>query len=118
MGFITRGRGVTVHVVDCPFLETADPERVLDAQWDRDTTHLAVVPVEVVCEDKKGLLADVTSSISLTETNIINAKIKTTPDKKAISIFEIEINNLKQLESVMRAIKKVRGVLKVTRLRP
>jgi GTP pyrophosphokinase len=118
MGFITRGRGVTVHTVDCPFLQTSDPERVLDAQWDRDTTHLAVVPVEVVCEDKKGLLADVTSSISLTETNIINAKIKTTPDKKAISIFEIEINNLKQLESVMRAIKKVRGVLKVTRLRP
>jgi len=118
MGFITRGRGVTVHVVDCPFLETADPERVLDAQWDKGITHVAVVPIEVVFEDKKGLLADVTSSISSTETNIINAKVKTTPDKKAVSIFVLEINNLKHLESVKHAVKKVRGVLKVTRLRP
>jgi len=118
MGFITRGRGVTVHTFDCNFLETADPERVLDAQWERSFKHVAVVPIEVICEDKKGLLADVTSSISSTETNIINAKVKTTPDKKAVNVFEIEINGLKQLESVINAVKKVRGVLWAARRRP
>jgi (p)ppGpp synthase/HD superfamily hydrolase len=51
------------------------------------------------------------------EINIINARIRTTPDKKAINIFEIEIGSLKQLEAVMTSIRQVKGVLKVTRLR-
>ena len=54
-GFITRGRGVTVHVRDCSFLKSADPERIIDAQWDERSHHVAVVPVEVICEDKKPL---------------------------------------------------------------
>lgn len=117
-GYITRGRGVTVHAIHCPFVDLADPERAIDAQWDETCKHVAAVPIEVICEDKKGLLADITSSISSLETNIINAKVRTTPDKKAISVFEVEINNLKHLEAVINEIKKVKDVLKVTRLRP
>ncbi len=116
-GFITRGRGVTVHTAQCPFLEGSDPERIIDAQWDEISRHLASVPVEVICEDTKGILADISSAISISETNIINARVRTTPDKKAINIFEVEIGSLKQLDAVMTSIKKVRGVLKVTRLR-
>jgi GTP pyrophosphokinase len=117
-GYITRGRGVTVHSVDCHFIEMADPERAIDTQWDESCKHVATVPIEVICDDKKGLLANITSSISSTETNIVNAKVRTTPDKKAVSIFEVEINNLEHLESVIHEIKKVKGVLKVTRIRP
>ncbi len=117
-GFITRGRGVTVHVVGCDFLEDADPERAIDAQWDNTVHYTATVPIEVVTEDKKGLLAEITSSISATETNIVNAKIKTTLDKKAICIFEIETSGVEQLEQVIQTIKNVRGVLRVTRVRP
>ncbi len=116
-GFITRGRGVTVHTAECPFLESSDPERIIDAQWDVSSKHLASVPVEVICEDVKGILADITAAISIMEINIINARIRTTPDKKAINIFEIEIGSLKQLEAVMASIRQVKGVLKVTRLR-
>jgi GTP pyrophosphokinase len=115
-GFITRGRGVTVHTAHCSFLTWTDPERIITAQWDADGKHVASVPIEVFCEDKKGILADITSSIASTETNIVNAKIRTTPDKKAINIFNVEILNLGQLEAVVNAIKKVKGVLKVTRL--
>lgn len=117
-GFITRGRGVTVHAVGCSFLQVADPERVIEAQWNEACSYVATVPIEVICADKKGLLAEITSSISAMEANIINAQVKTTPDRKAISIFELEIHGLKQLEAVMQTIKGVRGVLKVTRLRP
>lgn len=117
-GFITRGRGVTVHAADCPFLEGADPERIIDTQWDMATKYFATVPIEVICEDKKGILADITSSISDVETNISNAKIKTTLDKKAVCLFEMEIGSLDQLDVVIQAIRKIRGVLKVTRLRP
>jgi len=115
-GFITRGRGVTVHTAHCSFLSWTDPERVINAQWDTNGKHLASVPIEILCEDKKGILADITSSIAATETNIVNAKVRTTPDKKAVNIFNVEIVNLKQLEAVMNAIKKIKGVLKVTRL--
>jgi len=117
-GFITRGRGVTVHACDCSFLKSADPERIIDAQWDERSHHVAVVPIEVICEDKKGLLASITSSIAGAETNILNASVKTTPEQKAVSVFNVEINSLKMLDAVIQEIKKVKGVLKVSRLRP
>jgi len=116
-GFITRGRGVTVHTAECPFLQSSDPDRILDAQWDVSSKHLASVPVEVICDDVKGILADITAAFSTTGVNIINARIRTTPDKKAINVFEIEIGSLKQLEEVMTSIRQVKGVIKVTRLR-
>jgi GTP pyrophosphokinase len=116
-GFITRGRGVTVHTAECPFLQSSDPDRIIDAQWDAASRHLASVPVEVICEDVKGILADITAAFSTAGVNIINARIRTTPDKKAINIFEVEIGSLKQLEEVMTSIRQVRGVIKVTRLR-
>ncbi|MBN2105919.1 MAG: bifunctional (p)ppGpp synthetase/guanosine-3',5'-bis(diphosphate) 3'-pyrophosphohydrolase [Deltaproteobacteria bacterium] len=116
-GFITRGRGITVHTVECPFLQSSDPDRILDAQWDVSSKHLASVPVEVICDDMKGILADITAAISTTGVNIINARIRTTPEKKAINIFEVEIGSLKQLDAVMTTIRQVKGVIKVTRLR-
>jgi len=116
-GFITRGRGVTIHARECPFLTAADPERIIDAQWDERSRHVAVVPIEVICEDKKGLLASITSSIAGAETNILNASVRTTPEKKAVSVFNVEINSLAMLDAVIGEIRKVKGVLKVTRLR-
>jgi GTP diphosphokinase / guanosine-3',5'-bis(diphosphate) 3'-diphosphatase len=116
-GFITRGKGVTVHTYNCPFLEKADPERLIDTQWDMNTRHVANVPVEVLCEDAQGILAEITSTIASIETNIGNAKITTTPDRKAICLFQLSINSLEQLEKLVQALRKIRGVLKVTRVR-
>ena len=116
-GFITRGRGVTIHARECTFLTSADPERIIDAQWDDRARHVAVVPLEVICEDKKGLLASITSSIASAETNIINASVRTTPDKKAVSVFNVEINSVAMLDAVIGEIRKIRGVLTVSRLR-
>ena len=73
--------------------------------------------IEVLCVDHKGLLADITSSISAAEANIRNARVVTTTDKKGINIFEIEVNDLKHLNAVMRSIEKIKGVLSVSRLR-
>jgi len=114
-GFITRGRGVTVHTADCPFLTFADQERIIDAQWDGSSRHVATVPIEVICEDKKGILATITAAIAAAEANIANATVRTTPDKKAVNVFMVDIMNLEHLEAVITAIKGVRGVLKVTR---
>ncbi len=115
-GFITRGRGVSIHTVECPFLETVDPERKIEANWDNSGKHISRVPIKVLCEDKKGILADITSSISASEINITKAKVYTQPDEKAVNVFEVEVTGLDQLELVIRSIKKVKGVLQVTRL--
>ena len=116
-GFITRGRGITLHNIDCSFLKSADIERVIDAQWDSKCKHVAAVPVEVLCEDKQGILVEIISSISSMKTNIINAKIKSLPDKKAVNVFDVEISSIEHLEQVFKALRKVKGVLKVDRLR-
>jgi len=116
MGYITRGRGVTIHTAGCPFLESADPDRIIEAQWGESCTFNALVPIEVMFEDKKGLLAEITTSISTAETNIVNAKARTTPEHKAVGIFTVEISSLGQLDSVIQEVKKVSGVLAVRRI--
>lgn len=115
-GFITRGRGVSIHTIECPFFDTVDPERKIDAKWDNSGKHTSRVPIRVLCEDKKGILADITLAISANETNITKAKVHTLPDKKAVNVFEVEVSALDQLDKVMGSIKQIKGVLQVTRL--
>jgi GTP pyrophosphokinase len=117
MGYITRGRGMTVHAVNCPYIESADAERKIEAEWDPSCRIITPVSIEVMCVDHKGLLADITSSIAAAEANIRNARVVTTTDKKGINVFEIEVSDLKHLNAVMRSIEKIKGVLSVARLR-
>ncbi|MCX5894741.1 MAG: bifunctional (p)ppGpp synthetase/guanosine-3',5'-bis(diphosphate) 3'-pyrophosphohydrolase [Proteobacteria bacterium] len=117
IGYITRGRGMTVHAADCPYLGTVDAERKLEAEWDPSYQNNTPVSIEVLCVDQKGLLADITSSIASAEANIRNARVSTTSDRKAINVFEIEVTDLNHLNTVIRAIAKLRGVLNVSRIR-
>lgn len=116
-GYITRGRGVTVHTVNCSFVKDIDSSRSIDAKWDDDTKYLAVVTIEVVCEDKKGILADITTAISASEVNILGANVKTSPGSKAVNLFKLEISGLAQLEYIKKEVKKVKGVIGVSRYR-
>jgi guanosine-3',5'-bis(diphosphate) 3'-pyrophosphohydrolase len=116
-GYITRGRGVTVHTVNCSFVKDIDSSRSIDAKWDDDTKYLAVVTIEVVCEDKKGILADITTAISASEVNILGANVKTSPGSKAVNLFKLEISGLAQLEDIKKEVKKVKGVIGVSRYR-
>ena len=116
-GYITRGRGVTVHTVNCSFVKDIDSSRSIDAKWDDDTKHLAVVTIEVVCEDKKGILANITTAISASEVNILGANVKTSPGSKAVNLFKLEISGLAQLEHIKKEVKKVKGVIGVSRYR-
>lgn len=117
IGFITRGRGVTVHRVECPLAKDIDPERKVDVQWDSKAAGSRPAKIEVVCVDKKGLLADMSSTITSAEANITSAQIRTTEDKKAVSVFELEVGSVEQLQRVMASLSRVKGVLKVERLR-
>ncbi len=117
LGFITRGRGLTVHLEDCPNVLAYDEQRKVEVSWEMDKEYTYSVKLRVQGEDKKGLLNDITSVLSASKANIINANVTTYPDRSAISIFEIEILNAPQVQKITKSIMKLKGVKSVERLR-
>ncbi len=117
VGFITRGRGITVHRIECPMTMEIDPERKVEVEWDTGAVGSRPAKIEVICNDKKGILADISSTITSSEANITSAQLKATEDKKAVGIFEVEVGSVDQLQKVIAALSRLKGVLKVERLR-
>jgi GTP diphosphokinase / guanosine-3',5'-bis(diphosphate) 3'-diphosphatase len=117
IGYITRGRGVTIHTADCQNAMDEDPHRKVDVEWDSTKEYNYPVRIRVDCDDKKGLLAEISSSISAQEANITNARVDTTSEKRAICTFEMEIQDLNHLNKVIKALQKLKGVNRVERIR-
>jgi len=108
---------VTVHTADCPNVLGSDPERLIQVSWDLQEKAVHAVRVRVLCTDKKGLLAEISSALAASEVNILRADIHTTEDKKAVFNFELEVRDLKHLQNAFRSMSKLKSVLKVERLR-
>jgi GTP pyrophosphokinase len=115
VGFITRGRGVTIHSKDCPKVLESDPARAVEVNWEAGTKAVHPVKLRVVCSDKPGLLADISRSITSSEVDIRRASVMTTRDQRAICDFEVSVNDANHLASLMKSIGKVRGVQSVER---
>ncbi|MEW6667088.1 MAG: bifunctional (p)ppGpp synthetase/guanosine-3',5'-bis(diphosphate) 3'-pyrophosphohydrolase [Thermodesulfobacteriota bacterium] len=115
-GFITRGRGVTVHKYDCRHIVDVDPERVVEVNWETSGEEVFVAHLRVTSVDKKGILADISAILAQKDANIVEAEIKTTMDRKGICRFSIEVQNYEQLQDIIGAIKRVENVLIVERL--
>ncbi|UCD71176.1 MAG: bifunctional (p)ppGpp synthetase/guanosine-3',5'-bis(diphosphate) 3'-pyrophosphohydrolase [Syntrophobacterales bacterium] len=116
-GFITRGRGITIHTVDCSNVLNNDPQRKVKVEWDLRHKHTHPVRIRVICTDRKGLLADISSSITSNEANITNAQLNTTQDKRAICTFAVEIKDLNHLRKVIASLEKIKGIVTVERLK-
>ena len=116
IGYITRGRGVTVHRRDCPnVLNLPDlPERRIVIDWDDDGAQRFLVRIVMEGTDRHGLFADIAKSISDTGTNIQSADIKST-EGGMTGQFVVEVENLAHLKKVMRQIRRVKGVISVER---
>lgn len=117
VGFLTRGRGVTVHTVDCPRVLESDPQRRIDVAWRDNAETKQSVRVEVVCVNEPGLLSAVSGAISAVGANINRASVRELPDQKALNIFEVTVQHIDQLQRMLRNVSKVRGVVKVARAR-
>ncbi len=117
VGFITRGQGVTIHTSDCPFVTESDPERRIDVTWAKGKSAALPVKLRVFCLDEKGILANMTMAITNAEANIVSAQIKSTVDKRGENIFELNVTDLSHLNKVMNALLKVKGVIKVERIK-
>jgi len=116
-GFITRGRGVTVHTIDCQHVVDSDPERRIDVDWDTSKLASRAVTIRVFCADKKGMLAAITASITDNEANILSAHVQATPEQDAINDFEIDVRDVDHLNKVITSIKKLNGVTRVVRVK-
>ncbi|HEV8309945.1 MAG TPA: bifunctional (p)ppGpp synthetase/guanosine-3',5'-bis(diphosphate) 3'-pyrophosphohydrolase [Methylomirabilota bacterium] len=120
VGFITRGRGITVHTRDCQNLATGlvDSERTVEVEWDvADKMPLPVKIAVFIGRDRPGLLADISTAISSRQVNIIKAEVTVTEDRKGINHFTVEVADLDQLQGVIGAIAAVKDVIGVERLR-
>lgn len=116
VGFITRGRGVTVHNAECPHVLGSDVLRQIEVDWDDGVRAPRRVRITVHSQDQLGLLAHVTQAITSVGVNITSAQIKTERGKAVIS-FELTITDAQQLNRIKRAIEMVPGVIKVERVR-
>ncbi len=117
VGFITRGRGVTIHQANCTRALDTDTERRIDVSWNK-SLHAPVkraVRIRVFSNDDTGLLALMSQTITGCGVNIASANIRTTKDKKAIALFEVEVGNMEQLNRVMSALESKKGVISVER---
>jgi guanosine-3',5'-bis(diphosphate) 3'-pyrophosphohydrolase len=115
-GFITRGRGVTVHTRSCEKALATDPERRVDVAWDVGSDFRRPVTLRVLSTDRPGLLADVSNIISKRGVNISQANCRATGDDRAVNTFEVVIKDLKQLTELMRTIERLNGVFSVDRI--
>jgi guanosine-3',5'-bis(diphosphate) 3'-pyrophosphohydrolase len=117
VGFITRGRGVTIHQSKCPRAIDTDTERRVDVHWNKSLAAPVkrAVRIRVLSHDDSGLLAVMSQTITGCGVNIASANIRTTKEKKAIALFEVEVSNMDQLNKVISAIEAKKGVIAVER---
>ena len=119
IGFVTRGRGLSVHTRDCNSVSHLERERQIPVRWANDTevpdSARRPVSVRVYCTDKPGLLANISQSFSNSGVNISEAQCVTTDDRRAVNTFEVLVHNRDQLKRAMKDIENIKGVYKVER---
>lgn len=115
VGFVTRGRGVTLHRIDCSQVPAIDPARRVNADWNykKDITRLA--KLKISCENKTGMLAGITQVISDKKVGITKAIVRTTRDEKALILLEVQVKNVNELHAMMKAVERIKGVINVER---
>ncbi len=118
LGFVTHGKGVSVHRTDCTNVTTLQqhPERLIEVAWSPSEASVFMVNMQVEALDRPGLLSDVTRALSEQRVNILSASVQTTRDRVALSRFTFEMADPSHLESVLRGVRRVPAVLDAYRV--
>jgi GTP pyrophosphokinase len=117
VGFVTRGRGITVHARDCRVAFSMDAERQVEVEWEEGADVSRKVRIRVDSRDEPGLLAKITKTISTAGVNIGAARITTHTDRTATQSFDLWVTDAKTLAAVMKEIGRIKGVHSVERVR-
>ena len=116
IGFVTRGRGISIHRLDCPNvgLFQDNEERKIQVSWDDRDLNKYVIPLQITGEDRPGLLHEIAEAFTASGANVVEAILKSA-QQNANGIFKIEIQNKNQLKQIFRRIQKIKGIHQVTR---
>lgn len=117
IGYITKGRGVSIHRRDCPNTRDLlnEPERLIEVEWNIQSQASYNADLQIRANDRQGLLAEVTSIINENKINIVSFYSRTSKDKVANINFILEINDIEQLNKLIRKFRRVEGVIDVFR---
>ncbi|MBE5805409.1 MAG: bifunctional (p)ppGpp synthetase/guanosine-3',5'-bis(diphosphate) 3'-pyrophosphohydrolase [Clostridiales bacterium] len=117
VGFITRGRGVSVHRKDCVNINDliSQEDRMIDVYWDEQPASSYSVEIEIYANDRNGLIADIIKQVSSTKGKLVGINSKLNKEKIVVTDLTIEIESLEELNKVVRALKKVDSVYEVNR---
>jgi GTP pyrophosphokinase len=120
IGFVTRGRGVSVHRADCPNAEDLrrDPERLLDVTWNTSTPSSFRVTVQVEALDRKHLLRDITTVLGDLHVNILSAQVTTQRDRVAYLRFTFELADIAHLDHIFNQVRRIDAVYDAYRVVP
>ncbi|MEL7568015.1 MAG: TGS domain-containing protein, partial [Dehalobacterium sp.] len=121
IGYITRGRGVSIHRADCPNImqnHQHEKERLIDVDWEQDNQGLYQVEIEAISLDRPRLAMDVMSVIADTKTTINSVHARATKNKLASVNVKMEIKSLDHLEYIMNKVRRLKDVIEVKRVTP
>lgn len=120
VGFITRGRGVTVHRKSCPRIFDMDTQRRITASWKGEVSNGSDHPcyLRVTSKDRKGILADVTNVIATHGANILEANVRTAEGLTAVQDFCLGLSSMKQLQAIISKLEMINSVVSVERRSP
>jgi len=117
IGYITKGRGVSVHRTDCVNVKELfeDEDRIIDVAW-YDAGKVAYnVDIEIYANDRQGLLADIIKEISNTKAKLMAVNCRATKERIAIAEITVEVENLDELNKTLKVLRKVDSVYEVKR---
>jgi len=118
LGFISRGRGITIHRADCEKSFEMDQARAVDVEWNSTRPEASPdrqVRLRVLSQDKSGLLKSMSEVFDSRGVNILNVQARTSRDMRAVSLFDISVRDTRQLNDVIGDLQKLPGILEVTR---
>lgn len=118
IGYITRGRGVTIHRKDCPNIQNDSNsyDRLIEVEWHVDKKISYSTEIQIVANDRKGLLAEMTSTITESKMHVTAINARTTKEKLAIINLTIEISDTQQLSKLMNKFRAFQDVIEVKRV--
>ena len=117
IGYITKGRGVSVHRKDCVNINELlkEENRIIEVQWFNQEKVTYTVEIEIFANDRNGLLADIVQKINESKAKLLGVNAKATKERVAVTEVTLEIDSLESLNKILRELRKIDSVYEVNR---
>ncbi len=116
VGYISRGRGVTIHTANCHNVQEMEPERMVEVFWESEMDKAFPAKIKIICQNKKGVLAKISSLLTKENVNIDSGTFKSNVDGKSELLFTIMVNDSSHLYNSIAKMRKLKEVVEVTRI--